>query len=115
MANFSPSELCGFEHRFGHELGMKLKSQHTIKAQSLEATLLAIILIRDVFCVSMPEQDTTKMGRVYENITRYTRILLFCYVQDVQRVRVRRYLGQYNFCKGVRNRSLSVLGSALLV
>ena len=27
---------------------------------------LAMILIYDIFCMSLPEQDTTKKGRVYE-------------------------------------------------
>ena len=41
-----------------------------IKAQSLEPTLPAIIFIHDVY-VSLPEQDTTRKGRVYENATIY--------------------------------------------
>ena len=58
-------------HRFDHKLGIISKSQLTIKAQNLEATLPAIILIRDVFYVSLTKQDTTKKGRVYENATIY--------------------------------------------
>ena len=42
-----------------------------IKAHSLEVTLPAIILIRDVFRVSLPEQNTTKKGRVYEMYEMY--------------------------------------------
>ena len=42
-----------------------------IKARSLEVTLPAIILIRDVFRVSLPEQDTTRKGRVYEMYEMY--------------------------------------------
>ena len=37
--------------------------KYTIKAQSLEAMLPAIILIRGIFRVSIPEQDTTKKKR----------------------------------------------------
>ena len=37
-----------------------------IKAQNLEPTLLAIIFVCDVFRMLLPEQDTTKKGRVYE-------------------------------------------------
>ena len=93
MANLSPPDLWGFEHRFGYKLGIKSKSQNIIKARSLKATLLAIILIRDVFCVSLPEQDITRKGRVYEmyemhkmyemyeNTMRRIRMLLLCYVQ----------------------------------
>ena len=44
-----------FKYGFGHKLRIKSKSQHRIKAQSLEATLPAIILICDVFCMSLPE------------------------------------------------------------
>ena len=58
-------------HRFDHKLGIISKSQLTIKAQNLEATLPAIILIRDVFYVSLTEQDTTRKRRVYENATMY--------------------------------------------
>ena len=65
--------LWGFEHRFGHKLGINLKSQHTIKVRSLEATLSATILICNVFCVRLPEQDITRKGRVYENPTRCTK------------------------------------------
>ena len=103
MANLSPPDLWGFVHRFGYKLGIKSKSQHIIKAQSLEATLLAIILICHIFCMSLPEQHTTRKGRVYEmykihemykmykmhkmykmyeNATRRIRMLLFCYVQE---------------------------------
>ena len=53
-----------------------------IKARSLEATLPAIILICDVFCVSLPEQDTHKKGWVYDNATRRKKTLLLCYVQE---------------------------------
>ena len=52
----------GFKHRFGHKLGIKSKSQHTIKARSLKATLRAIILICDVFRMLLPVQDTTRKG-----------------------------------------------------
>ena len=62
----------GFEHGFGHKLGIKSKSQHTIKAQSLEAMLPTIILI--VTSVSLPEQDTTRKGRVYKMYENTTRI-----------------------------------------
>ena len=65
-------------HRFDHKLGIISKSQLTIKAQNLEATLPAIILIRDVFYVSLTEQDTTRKGRVYENAN---------YIRDVRDVR----------------------------
>ena len=77
MANFSPPDLYSFEHRFGYKLGIKLKSQHTTKAQSLEAMLPAIVLICDVFRVPLSKQDTIRKGRIYENATRYTRTLLY--------------------------------------
>ena len=54
--------LWGFEHRFGHKLGIKSKCQQTIKAQSLETTLPAIIFICDVFHMSLLEQDTIRKG-----------------------------------------------------
>ena len=57
------------------KLGLKLKCQHTIKVQSINATLPAIIFIRDVFNVSLLEQDITRKGRVYKNVTRCTRML----------------------------------------
>ena len=106
---------CGFEHRFGHKLGMKSKSQHIIKSQNLEATLPAIILICDIFHVSVLEQVTTKKGRVYENVTKYTKTLLLCYVRDVREIQVRKYLGQYSFRKGVKSWPLFGLGSAFLM
>ena len=46
---------------------------------SYEATLPAIISIRDIFHVSLLEQDTARKGRVYENAAMYenaTRTLL---------------------------------------
>ena len=49
IANPFPPDLWGYVHGFGHKLGIISKPQHTIKARSLEATLPAIILIRDVF------------------------------------------------------------------
>ena len=63
------------------KLGIKTKSQHTIKARSLEAMLPTIILF--VMSVSLPEQDTTRKRRVYKmyenamykNATRCTRTL----------------------------------------
>ena len=49
------------------------KSQLTIKAQNLEATLPAIIFIRDVFHLSLQEQDHQEGAGVrerYENATQ---------------------------------------------
>ena len=43
-----------------------------IKAQSLEAMLPTIILF--VTSVSLPEQDTTRKERVYENATMYENV-----------------------------------------
>ena len=94
MANLSSPNLWGFEYRFGYKLEIKSKFQHTIKAQSPEATLSVIILICDVFYVSLPEQDTTRKERMYEiyemheiyklykNTSKYIRTLLLCYVQE---------------------------------
>ena len=45
------------------KLGIKSKCQHTIKMQNVKATLPAIIFIRDVFKVSLLEQDTKGLGR----------------------------------------------------
>ena len=67
-------------HRFGHKLGIKSKSQLTIKAQNLEATLPAIIFIRAVFHLLLREQDHQegagvrelyKMYEMYEIYERY--------------------------------------------
>ena len=44
-----------------------------IKAQSLEATLLAIKFIHDVY-VSLLEKDTTRRERVYEMYKTYEEI-----------------------------------------
>ena len=60
----------------------QLKSQHTIKAQSLEATLPTMIVICEIFCMPLPEQDTTRKGRVYEIATKYILTFLFCYIRD---------------------------------
>ena len=59
-----------------------------INAQSLEATLPVIIFLGDVFRASLPEHDTPRKGRVYENATRYTRSLRDVRdVRDIQDVR----------------------------
>ena len=61
-------------HRFDHKLGIISKPQLTIKAQNLEATLPAIIFIRDVFHLSLQEQNTTRKGRVYKNAIKYENV-----------------------------------------
>ena len=75
--------LLGCVHRFGYKLGITLKSQLTMKAQSLEATLPAIIFICGVY-MSLLKQNITRKERVYKNTTRRTQTLLLCHIQDVQ-------------------------------
>ena len=89
MANPFPPDLWGYVHGFGHQtkglivplayytLHMPMGTildllKLTMKAQSLEATLPAIIFIRGVY-VSLPEQSTTRKGRVYENAMQMLR------------------------------------------
>ena len=48
--------------------------------------LPVIILICDVFRVSLPEQDTISKGRMYKNLIRYLKILLLCYVRECYKV-----------------------------
>ena len=57
LVNLFLSDLWGYMHRFGYKLGIKSNFQHIIKARSLEATLPAIILICDIFRVSLLEHD----------------------------------------------------------
>ena len=66
------------------KLEIKSKCQHTIKVQSVKATLPAIIFIGDVFNVLLLEQDTTRKGWVYKNVTRCTRMLRKCYKNATQ-------------------------------
>ena len=56
-------------HRFGHKLGIKSKSQLTIKARSLEAILPTIILF--VMSVSLLEQDHQEGAGVQEPYEMY--------------------------------------------
>ena len=68
MANLFPPDLWGYVHRFSHQPeGSITPFAHydLLKAQNLEAMLPTIILF--VTSMSLPEQDTTKKGRVYEN------------------------------------------------
>ena len=53
---------------------IKSKSQLMLKAQSLEAILLTIVLF--VMSVSLPEQDTTRKGQVYKMDKNAMRIRL---------------------------------------
>ena len=58
-----------------------------IKAQSLEATLPAIIIIYDVY-MSLLEQDhqgeagVRELYKMYENATKHIKTLLLCYIQE---------------------------------
>ena len=77
IANPFPPDLWGYVHRFGHQPEGLIAPfahydplKHTIKAQSLEAILPAIIFIHDVY-VSLLEQDTIRKGRVYEMYEMY--------------------------------------------
>ena len=64
-------------HRFGHKLGIISKSQLTIKAQNLEATLPAIIFIRDVFHLSLQEQDHQEGAGVRERYETYKNAAIY--------------------------------------
>ena len=80
--------LWGFEHRFGHKLGIK-------STRSLEATLPAIIFIRDVFHVSLLEQEGAGVRERYKNMTEFE-------IRGRQRWGVRG--GRYSDSKGARSR-----------
>ena len=132
MANPFPPDFWGYVHRFGHQtkgliaplayytlhmpMGTildllkvwQISLRQTLLGwvHSLEATLPAIIFIRGVY-VLLPEQNTTRKGRVYENAatlpctrctrcmrctkcmryTRYTRCTRYTDVRDVQNIR----------------------------
>ena len=58
--------LGGFEHRFGHKLGMKSKSQHTICYASGDNNHLLHLC----HCWSR----TTRKRRVYKNATKYENV-----------------------------------------
>ena len=42
--------------------------------------LLVIIIISDIFCISLPEQDPTREEQLYKNAMKHMKTLLFCYV-----------------------------------
>ena len=69
------------------------KSQLTVKAQNLEATLLAIILIYDVY-VSLPEQNTTRKGRGYENAFTLLRTRILLRTRTLRECNATRVCGQ---------------------
>ena len=58
--------LRGFEYRFGHKLGMKSKSQHTIYNASGDNNHLLHLC----YCCSR----TTRKGWVYKNATKYKNV-----------------------------------------
>ena len=69
IANPFPPDLWGYAHGFGyHDVQWSLRGYrlHIIEVRNLEARLLAIILIHDVY-VSLVEQNTTRKGREYKN------------------------------------------------
>ena len=64
-------------HRFGHKLGIISKSQLTIKAQNLEATLPAIIFICDLFHLWLQEQDYQEGAGVREHYKTYENAAIY--------------------------------------
>ena len=73
--------------------------------------LPAIILICDVFCVSLLEQETTRKGRVYEKYEMYEMYKMYeMYEMDKMYKRYEtdgRYPSQYGFHNEARSRQLA--------
>ena len=70
MANLFPPDLWGYVHGFSHQLE-PFAYYDPLKTQNLEAILPTIILF--VMSLSLPEQNTTRKGRVYENAMQIQR------------------------------------------
>ena len=70
MANLFPPDLWGYVHRYSHQ-PEPFAHYDPLKAQNLEAMLPTIVLF--VTSMSLPEQDTTRKGRVYENAMQIQR------------------------------------------
>ena len=64
-------------HRFDHKLEIISKSQLTIKAQNLKATLPAIIFIRNVFHLSLQEWDHQEEAGVWEHYKTYKNAAIY--------------------------------------
>ena len=61
-----------------------LKSQLTIKAQNLVATLPAIIFIRDIFHLTLQEHDHKKRAGVRERYKTYKNVSTLLYTRTLR-------------------------------